>query len=240
MKIQSCTFIKLLYKAEHSCLDYPLSQIPQTFICNFMTTEGHKNIKRFKDENYTIHNFQNIIFIECPKCSKRAIIKKVTPNSYWSERIINCTNCHFSQKGRKESFKVELNCNCSNCSAEINITIPKVNIKKENISVKCKSCEITQNYEPKNIPQEWIYLNNDTKNENYFGLPLWLNTNFKDFNFWAFNYEHLEYLKNYISADLRERNNSTYSTMVEKLPNWMKSSKNRGKLMKIIESLEIK
>ncbi len=51
--------------------------------------EVNKDINRFKDENYTIYNFQNEIFVECPKCSKRAILKKETPNApWWSERIL--------------------------------------------------------------------------------------------------------------------------------------------------------
>ena len=205
-----------------------------------MKTEAYKDITRFKDENYTINNFQNEVFVECPKCSKRAIIKKENPNSYWSERTLTCPNCHFSQKGRKETFRVELKCNCSNCSAEINVIIPHVNEKKESIAVKCKKCGVTQNYEPRNIPQEWIFSDTGKSNEMYFGLPLWLSSNFRSYNFWAYNYEHLEYLKKYISANLRERNNRTHSTMVEKLPDWMKSNKNREKIIKIIEELEIK
>lgn len=207
---------------------------------NFMKTEIKNIDNRFKDENYTISNFQNDVFVECPKCHKRAIIKKETPNSCWSERILTCPNCHFSQRGRKETFRVELKCNCSNCAVEINLTIPNVNKKKERIAVKCKNCGVTQDYEPRNISQEWMFSNNGKEIENYFGLPLWISSNFRNYTFWAFNYEHLDYLKKYISADLRERNNRTHWTMVEKLPVWMKSSKNREKLIKLINELEIK
>jgi len=196
--------------------------------------------KRFKDENYTIHNFQNEVFVECPKCSKKAVIKKEIPNSYWSERTLACPHCHYSQKGRKKTFKVELKCNCSNCASKIDITIPNVNKKKESIGIKCKNCGITQDYEPKNVVQEWMFSTIGKPSENYFGLPLWISSNFKTFSFWAFNYEHLEYLKKYIFADLRERNNRIHWTMVEKLPVWMKSGKNRDKLIKIIKELEIK
>lgn len=44
-----------------------------------MKTETENNDNRFKDENYTLNNFQNEIFVECPKCSKRATIKKTLP-----------------------------------------------------------------------------------------------------------------------------------------------------------------
>lgn len=133
-----------------------------------------------------------------------------------------------------------MKCNCSNCAVELNLTIPNVNEKKGKIAIKCKSCGVTQDYEPRNIPQEWLYSNKGKVNENYFGLPLWINSNFRNYTFWAFNYEHLEYLKKYISADLRERNNRAHWTMVEKLPDWIKSSKNREKLIKLINELETK
>lgn len=205
-----------------------------------MTTVSEKTNNRFKDENYTLNNFQNEIFVECPKCSKRAIIRKETPYSYFSERILSCPNCHYSQKGRKKTFRVELKCNCSNCSEEIELLIPNVIEKKEKIAIKCKKCGITQDYEPRNIAQEWVYTENGKATDDYFGLPLWITSNFKENIFWAYNYEHLNYLKNYISAEIRESNNRTHWTMIEKLPVWMSSSKNREKLLKIIKELEVK
>jgi len=205
-----------------------------------MTTETEKTNSRFRDENFTLNNFQNEIFVECPKCSKRAMVQKETPYSYFSERILSCPNCHYSQKGRKQTFRVELKCNCSNCAEEIELLIPKVNEKKEKIAIKCKNCGITQDYEPRNIVQEWIYTDNEKATDDYFGLSLWINSNFKEKVFWAYNYEHLNYLKKYISAEIRESNNRTHWTMMEKLPVWMSSSKNREKLLKIIKELEIK
>ena len=205
-----------------------------------MANETQNNGSRFKDGNFTLYNFKNNVFVVCPKCTLRAIVKSESSSPRLAEKILSCPNCHFSKHGRKETYRVELNCNCSNCSAEINLTIPIVNEKKELISVNCKSCGITQNYKPRNIAQEWMYSSNGEAVEDYFGLPLWISSNFKGFTFWAYNYEHLEYLKKYISADLRERNNRTFWTMVEKLPTWMKSSKNREKLIKLIDDLERK
>lgn len=204
-------------------------------LCNIL-----KNMNRFQDENSTIYHFDNEIFVECPKCSKRAIVTKDEPNTFLSQRSFKCPNCFHTENGRKESFSVELNCNCSNCSAEIKINIPNVNQKKESIAIKCQNCGQTENYEPRNIPQQWKYQSTGKPSDSYFGLSLWLTDGFRGNNFWAFNYEHLEYLKKYITAELRERNNRTHWTMVEKLPEWMKSAKNRDKLIKLIEELERK
>lgn len=73
--------------------------------------------------------------------------------------------------------------------------------------------------------------------ETEFQTPLWLRVEFGDEVFWACNYEHLDYLKRYIGAKLRERRDRRFATMVEKLPAFMKSAKNRTALLKVIEKL---
>ncbi len=47
-------------------------------------------------------------------------------------------------------------------------------------------------------------------------------------------------MKNYISAELREKNGKLSWTLGEKLPDWMTSGKNRIKLLKLIKDLEKK
>ncbi|MEZ4859342.1 MAG: hypothetical protein R2781_11085 [Flavobacteriaceae bacterium] len=197
-------------------------------------------MKRFQDKNSTLNYFTNKVLVECPKCRKRAIVTKEEPVTYFSKSTLKCPNCFHSEKGRKESFSVELKCHCPNCAAEIEFIIPNVNEKKETVAITCSNCGTTENYNPRNIEIQWMYLATGKPSDSYFGLPLWLTDNFRGNNFWAYNYEHLEYLKNYISADLREKNGRKHSTMVEKLPNWMKSGKNREKLLKLITELERK
>ena len=195
---------------------------------------------RFQDKNLSLSHFDNEIFVECPKCAKRATVTKDIPNSYFSSRTLKCPNCFYSQSGRKETYDVELKCSCSHCASELKVHIPDVNEKKETIAVKCNNCGNTEVYRTRNIVQEWKFKDTGKPSENYFGLPLWLNENFRGNVFWALNYDHLEYLKHYISAELREKNGRLGWTMVEKLPDWMKSGKNRVKLIKLITDLEKK
>ncbi len=95
---------------------------------------------RFQDSNITLHHFQNEIFVECPKCSLRATVTKDEPNNFYSERTLKCRNCFHSKTGRKQSFAIELNCYCSNCSSPIKLDMPNVNEKKETIALKCSNC----------------------------------------------------------------------------------------------------
>ncbi|MEP1489910.1 MAG: hypothetical protein ABJK28_15930 [Algibacter sp.] len=197
-------------------------------------------MNRFQDKNISVSYFENEIFVECPKCEKRAVITKDEPKSFLSQRTLKCLNCFYSQKGKKESYKVELNCYCSHCASELKVIIPDVNEKKELIAVKCSNCGETENYPPRNVEQQWMCQDIGKPSDGYFGLPLWLTESFRGNNFWALNYQHLEYLKEYISAELRERNGRVQWTLVEKLPDWMKSRKNRDKIVKLITDLERK
>jgi len=74
----------------------------------------------------------------------------------------------------------------------------------------------------------------------WFGQELWLVGSIKNDVFWANNYEHLDYMKQYISSGLRQRNNRAFFTLVEKLPGFIKSAKNRERLLKLIVKLEKK
>jgi hypothetical protein len=195
---------------------------------------------RFQDKNLSLSHFENEIFVECPKCTKRATVTKNIPNSYFSSRTLKCPNCFYSQMGRKETYVVELKCNCSHCASELRVNIPNVKEKKVSIEIKCDNCGNTEDYRTRNIGQEWKFENTGNPSDSYFGLPLWLTENFRGYMFWALNYAHLEYLKNYISAELREKKGRLGWTLVEKLPDWMKSGKNRVKLIKLITDLEKK
>jgi len=65
-------------------------------------------------------------------------------------------------------------------------------------------------------------------NDPYLGLPLWLTTPVGDETLWAFNAGHLDLLDAYVSATLRERvADRAGFTLVERLPPWLKSAKNR-------------
>lgn len=54
-----------------------------------------------------------------------------------------------------------------------------------------------------------------------FGLPLWLQTPCGRETLWAFNAAHLAFLRQYVSATVRERGPSTASA-ASRLPGWLK------------------
>lgn len=74
----------------------------------------------------------------------------------------------------------------------------------------------------------------------YFRLPLWLQISCCGETLWAYNLKHLEILENYIAAKLRERTKKGRNSFLSKLPNWMKSAKNRREVLKAISKLKEK
>ena len=73
----------------------------------------------------------------------------------------------------------------------------------------------------------------------HFRLPLWLETSCcGGHTLWAWNPEHLDALEAYIGARVRERGDQDgYTSMLEKLPTWMKTAKNRDELLRVLQRL---
>ena len=74
----------------------------------------------------------------------------------------------------------------------------------------------------------------------HFGLGLWLQTPCAGRAFWAYNAEHLDFLRHYVEAAVRERTPNANATLASRLPKWVKSSKNRDTILRAIDKLERK
>jgi hypothetical protein len=58
---------------------------------------------------------------------------------------------------------------------------------------------------------------------------------------WAYNLQHLDLIRRFVAADLRERapwyDHGQKMTLVARLPAWMKSAKNRDELLRAVDRL---
>jgi hypothetical protein len=71
----------------------------------------------------------------------------------------------------------------------------------------------------------------------YFGLPLFLQIPCCGHTLWAYNLEHLNYIEDYVKADLRDPH-PYYLSVESRLPSWIKTAKNRQTVLKSIEKLK--
>jgi len=63
----------------------------------------------------------------------------------------------------------------------------------------------------------------------FFYLALWLKENVGGEQIWAYNYEHLEFIENFVDSKLRERNGQEplNKSLGSRLPKWITSKSNR-------------
>ena len=121
---------------------------------------------------------------------------------------------------------------CPRCSRQARA---RADYKENKARLYCSACGYSKDCSMK-YGKGYIHLPANA----YFEAELWLKERFRDKWIWAYNYEHLSYLEEYISAGLRERQDRTHFTLVEKLPSFIQSAKNRQVLLKILSKLKTK
>ena len=130
---------------------------------------------------------------------------------------------------------------CKNCGRYYRVDIEDT--AKQHFSVlhvACPYCGTTMSGEVHKTAEAFSYIA-DIQNgrEPYFGLELWFLTSFQGKPVWALNREHLAYLIDYLSADLREKPlGRAKKTQSDSLPTFMKTAKNRERIVKLLKKLQ--
>ncbi|WP_427924019.1 hypothetical protein [Streptomyces sp. cg40] len=70
---------------------------------------------------------------------------------------------------------------------------------------------------------------------------LWLRAGTRHGEVWAYNLRHLDLIRRFVAADLRERapwyDTGQKMTLVARLPAWIKSAKNRDEVLRAVDRL---
>ena len=193
--------------------------------------------ERFVDENYSKYEFSDKVLVVCPKCQQRA---EVTYDNKTSNKALHCFHCHHIEKDDDVHYENTVKRRCDNCGEKIFVNIASKK-KIDSLTIKCQNCGQSRDYKPHATAFRTTFKGSGDATDPHYGYPLWLQGNIKGNLFWAYNGAHLNYLKQYITAKIRERAvGETFMTMVARLPNFIKSAKNRPVLLKLIEKLEKK
>lgn len=130
---------------------------------------------------------------------------------------------------------------CPACSKMAKVvpgeSFPDVLNKKRDLV--CRHCGYSKTWSPSGSLR--LYHDRDW----YFGQPLWLQIDCCGNRLWAFNLEHLRYIKDFVKADIRKKTRDTEygwmnKSLISRLPKWIKSGKNREEILKAIKKLEEK
>lgn len=185
-------------------------------------------------------SYMNEFLVVCPKCGKDAVVQNY--NGYFpGDGKVTCSNCMFNETVKDNTrYKMIVKRNCDNCGKAISIEIPNQKKPSMQVTVPCPHCGITRTFEPRNEPYKIQYKSSGFASDPLFNLPLWLQIEIKGNLFWAYNRRHLHDIKTYEQAKLRERQTKGYTTMVERLPKFIKDAKNRAAILKAIEQLDKK
>jgi hypothetical protein len=187
-------------------------------------------------------SFSTEIFVQCPNCNKRAVVltelgKNSVPYPSSTKSKFCCNNCYKPINQNLWYGPIYISPKyqrCDYCGTTLQFA-KKVNKLKNKIELKCPTCKQEKRYD---VSYSLTYANNKQATDPYFGFQLWLQIPVHDNIFWAYNYEHLEYLKKYVAAKLREERVMTKYSMTQKLPDFIKLAKNRDRILKAIVRLE--
>ncbi|MNU83365.1 hypothetical protein D3C71_730650 [compost metagenome] len=118
---------------------------------------------------------------------------------------------------------------CPDCSSCIKLL-------KDRLVINCKKCGYLKDL---NSYGQVTSLWGRREGEAY-GYKLYLRVPACGHELWAFNKEHLDYLAGYISSKNRRQMPNVNQSVASRVPNWMKSSKNRNQLINALIRLRKK
>lgn len=221
-------------------------------------------MNRFIDEGISgLSLLKPEIWVHCPKCQKLAKIIEIKERELETVRVF-CTHCTY----RKTLQHIHIQTyDYMNYYFNLNETMAEWSGACEvKINAKCTICKegkykYLRQYARKSlIPREIVVSCNFCLRENrfddstytlrkisyskvgfdpYYAYRLFLNIAVRQGQICVYNPTHLEILKKFIQADLRERKFPNYNrSYFSRLPAWIKSTRNRKEILKAILRLE--
>jgi hypothetical protein len=191
----------------------------------------------FDKPYFPLHYFGYEIFVKCPKCESCSKITTLK-EGYFSEREksakLTCKKCgHLSDSQKKwEGYYIGYagqnyrGRSCGFCGSEFNYETEPTKQPFETELIKCNICNKEKKYQ-----LNWYRHYGGKPIDPYFGLELYFKKEVKGETLWIYNKEHLEYLKDYISSNIRKREYVGLYALVTRLPNFITNSKNKNAII---------
>ena len=199
----------------------------------------------FKDSGVPLAAYAAEVLCACPNCRGPALVrgrsKCVIP--FWVDVArVQCLRCsfvkHYNEQwhGPMVGYGRERCGQCGHKWLEVQLKrTTKAPIKQE-VNARCGECGMDSN-----IKLKWHReVFTGEPHDPYFGLPLWLQADCCGSTLWAYNGAHLDILKTYLEATQRQRSVNGKWSMITRLPQWMKTAKNRAELLRCVGKLERK
>lgn len=158
-------------------------------------------MKRFQDENKTIWSFANEISVKCPKCTKKASVKRTFKEKYfcYDDFLLECKQCYYKLEKPIYQYIAHGNPYCNSCFEQYKFESQLLKEIPEIYKAKCTHCKNQEEWKPK-IKEIKIGFNLDKNKakDPIYQTELWYQIEFENHIFWAYNIEHITYLEKYI------------------------------------------
>lgn len=189
-------------------------------------------MKRFTDfpyYNFTVYSVSKTtgIYVKCPECGGKGV---VTVDGNACFKCFHCGNVKV--KSLTIDYRESVHVHCKRCGKYFRQEV-KAYGNCGAAHVTCPECGAMMSGRVERIPLKNGSYSVEIHNasEPFFGLELWYSGEFKGKSVWALNSEHLDYLIEYLGAEIREKC-APMKTQSDHLPKFMKLAKNREDIVR--------
>lgn len=197
-------------------------------------------MERFRDEpgykyafGAVLHRGEQVA-VKCPQCGGLAFVYQGD-----ERREVRCTACFHHEK-EPEAYRYAASGVCEACERWFNEEVKdRKQLAQRMIHIRCPHCT-AMNQVPlrRTLTCRGYYPDIHQGRDPVFHLELYYLDMFRGKPVWALNRDHLHYLIDYISADLREKpGTGMMRTASHTLPAYMKEAKNRAAMVKTLRGL---
>ena len=198
-------------------------------------------MKRTVDRNYFVNStsaaFSTGIAVKCPKCQGLGVVKTDGYKAYFK-----CPNCATALTKERTNYRCDVHNQCPKCGRYYRVDIDEESKQHfPALRVACPFCGHMTAGKVHRTRQGFTYYREvQNGREPFFGFELWFLAYLGRKAVWALNREHLNYLIDYLSADLRQKPAGYFSqhAQADHLPTFMKTAKNRERIVKLLQGMQ--
>lgn len=207
------------------------------------------NSNRMKYSNSTsslpTSYFSDFVLVKCPKCGGHGTIttdlgRSIIPKPYHFVSNFICHSCmHSSTLNTKDkdgvlgTYKGFREKHCPNCQTTFFVVTEPTEHWYRDIEAVCPSCHKTNT-----VTLHWREYRDSRAIDPFLGYELLLKTSFKNDVLWFYNFEHLDFVRDYINSKLRYDNDRHKYSLISNLPKFLLMAKNRDTINDRLRKLE--
>ena len=191
-------------------------------------------MKRFYDQEKYEVEFTRHIQVVCPKCGMQATV--LSDDYRWKAKVVkvSCLSCGYNENWKPGPRGLSIGVvkrRCIYCGRRLEKKFTAIPHPHQ-ARLECSSCHTVMLE-----AVTWYSQKNGPASDPYFGYSLWYSGLVNGQVLWAYNLEHLEFIKQYVAATVRLREPNKNATLASRLPSWILEKNNREAVLKEIKKI---